>query len=77
MATVISADLPALGRRKPDQEIRFEVIEVEETERIRRDREKVLAHLEANMEPITSEVELDLEALYENNLISGAVDIEE
>ena len=69
--------MPALGRRKPDQEIRFEVIEVEEAERFRRDREKALGHLEASMEPITSEVELDLEALYENNLISGAVDIEE
>ena len=29
------------------------------------------------MEPITSDVDLDLEALYENNLISGAVDIED
>ena len=50
---------------------------MEEAERIRRDREKVLGHLGASMKPITSEVELDLEAIYENNLISGAVDIEE
>jgi len=77
IATVISADLPALGRRKPGQEIRFEVIEVEEAERIRRDREKVLSRLEASMESITLEVELDLEALYGNNLISGAVGFEE
>ena len=69
--------MPALGRRNPDQEIRFEVIEVEEAERIRRDREKVLSRLEASMESITLEVELDLEALYGNNLISGAVGFEE
>ena len=77
IATVISADLPALGRRKPGQEIRFEVIEVEEAERIRRDREKALCRLEASLEPIKSDVELDLDALYGNNLISGAVGIEE
>ena len=77
IATVISTDLPPLGRRRPGQEIHFELIEVEEAERIRRDRENALSCLEESMVPITSRVELDLEALYGNNLISGAVDIEE
>ena len=77
IATVNSTDLPALGRRKPGQEIRFEAIEVEEAERIRRDREKALCRLEESIVPLTSEVEIDLDALYGNNLISGAVGIEE
>ena len=50
---------------------------MEEAEGFRLDREKALGQLEANMKPITSDVELDLEALYENNLISGTVNIEE
>ncbi|MCZ6860774.1 MAG: biotin-dependent carboxyltransferase family protein [Alphaproteobacteria bacterium] len=73
IATVISADLPALGRRIPDQEIRFEAIEVEEAERIRRNREKALCRLEASMERLTGETKLDLDALYASNLISGVV----
>ncbi len=73
IATVISADLPALGRRKPDQEIRFVAIEVEEAERIRRDREAALCRLEASMEPVTGEAGFDLDALYGSNLISGVV----
>ena len=77
IATVISADLPALGRRKPDQEIRFEAIEVEEAERIRRDRETALCRLEASMEPFTGEAGFDLDALYRSNLISGVVGNEE
>ncbi len=73
IATVISADLPALGRRIPDQEIRFEAIEVDEAERIRRNREKALCRLEASMERLTGETKLDLDALYASNLISGVV----
>jgi biotin-dependent carboxylase-like uncharacterized protein len=77
IATVISADIPALGRRKPGQEIRFEAIEVKEAERIRGDREKALCRLEESIEPLTDEVKLDLDALYESNLISGVVGNEE
>ena len=73
IATVISADLPALGRRKPGQEIRFEAIEVEEAEQIRRDQEKTLCRLEASLEPLTNKTELDLNALYGTNLISGVI----
>ena len=77
IATVISADLPSLGRRKPNQEIRFEAIEVEAAERIRRDRETALCRLEASMEPFTGEAEFNLDALYANNLISGVAGNEE
>lgn len=77
IATVISADLPALGRRRPGHEIRFEAIEVQEAERIRRDREAALCRLEASMEPFTGEAELDLDALHGGNLISGVVGNEE
>ena len=77
IATVISADLPALGRRTPGHDIRFEAIEVEEAERLRRGREKALCRLEESMEPLTGAADLDLDALYGSNLISGIVGNEE
>jgi len=52
IATVISADLPALGRRRPGDEIRFQVIGIEEAEQHRRDHEAGLAALEASMAPV-------------------------
>lgn len=73
IATVISADLPALGRRKPGHEIRFAVIEVEQAEDIRRDREASLQKIESRMEPVPNSPQIDLQQLYEANLISGAV----
>jgi allophanate hydrolase len=73
IATVISADLPALGRRKPGNEIRFAVIEVEQAEDIRRDREASLQNIEKRMEPVPNSPQIDLQQLYKANLISGVV----
>jgi allophanate hydrolase subunit 2 len=73
IATVISADLPELGRRKPGHEIRFEVIDVEQAEDIRRDREASLQKIEKSMEPVPNSPQIDLQQLYEANLISGVV----
>lgn len=73
IATVISADLPALGRRRPGDEIRFQAVGIEEAEQLRRDHEARLRALEASIAPLAASPELNLKALYENNLISGAV----
>lgn len=73
IATVISADLAALGRRRPGHEIRFAAVAVEEAERIRRAAEDTLRALEQGMEPAANPREIDLTALYGGNLISGMV----
>ena len=73
IATVISADLPALGRRRPGDEIRFQAVGIEEAEQLRRDHEAHLVALETSMAPVEISSEPDLKALYESNLISGAI----
>jgi allophanate hydrolase len=50
IATVASADLPALARLRPGAQIGFDAISVEEAERARRELEAWLAGLRAEME---------------------------
>lgn len=73
IATVISADLPAVGRRRPGGIIRFAAVTVGEAEEYRRLQERDLAKLLAGLEPVTQEAAIDLDALYTRNLISGVV----
>jgi allophanate hydrolase len=49
IATVISADIPVVGRRKPGQRLRFEAVDVAEAEAIRRSQEVVLAREAASI----------------------------
>jgi allophanate hydrolase len=42
IATVISADIPIVGRRKPGRTIRFKAVEVGEAERLRRHQEAAI-----------------------------------
>jgi biotin-dependent carboxylase-like uncharacterized protein len=72
IATVISADLPVVGRRRPGDRIRFAAIEVAEAEALRRAQETAFQALVAAMVPAGTEG-LDLERLYRSNLISGVV----
>jgi biotin-dependent carboxylase-like uncharacterized protein len=72
IATVISADLPVVGRRRPGDPIRFAAVEVETAEALYRQEEQQLAELVAALEP-TLERRLDLASLYCENLISGVV----
>lgn len=73
IATVISADLPAVGRRRPGSTIRFAAVAVEEAEEIRRAQEQDLIKLLAGAEAVAQEPTIDLNALYSRNLISGVV----
>lgn len=73
IATVISADLPKAGRRKPGDRIRFAAVAVEEAERLARAAEADIAKLIAGIEPATDAGSLDLASLYDGNLISGVV----
>lgn len=71
IATVISADLPRLGRCRPGDPLRFVSVEVEAAEEICREAEHEFAKLVGALEPVLRETELDLGSLYGENLISG------
>jgi len=71
IATVISADLPALGRRRPGDPLRFVSVEQEAAEEMCRKAEREFAKLVGALEPAPSEIELDIGSLYGENLISG------
>jgi len=73
IATVISADLPAVGRRRPGSTIRFAAVAVEGQPEIRRAQEQDLIKLLAGAEAVAQEPTIDLNALYSRNLISGVV----
>jgi len=65
IATVISADLPVVGQRRP--------ISVEAAEELCRAAERHLAELVGALESVTPRPRIDLGSLYGGNLISGVV----
>lgn len=73
IATVISADLPLVGRRRPGDALRFAAVTAEEAEELARNAEQQLAAMIASLEPVPPEVGIDLATLYAGNLISGVV----
>lgn len=73
IATVISADLPVVGRRRPGSSIRFAAVDVAEAETIRRRQEATLQRLARQLQPVAESGDIDLASLYSGNLISGVV----
>ena len=73
VATVISADLPRAGQLKPGDDVRFEAVTVERAIELRRGAEADLARRIAGIGPAPP-IELDEDALFGGNLISGVVD---
>lgn len=73
IATVASADLPAVGRRRPGDSIRFQAVTVDEAEQLARDQDRQLTALMARLEPVAEANAIDLGMLYAGNLISGVV----
>jgi biotin-dependent carboxylase-like uncharacterized protein len=71
IATVISADLPRLGRMRPGGTLRFTAIETTTAETIRRAHEAAFTALVAAIAPLTAMPRT--EDLLEANLISGVV----
>jgi biotin-dependent carboxylase-like uncharacterized protein len=72
IATVVSADLPVVARRRPGDPLRFAAVSVEEAEQLARDAERRLVALAASLEPVSGGG-IDLSRLYAGNLISGVV----
>jgi allophanate hydrolase len=71
IATVISADLPRLGRCRPSDPLRFVSVELEAAEEMCREAEREFTKLIGALEPAPSEIEFDVGSLYGENLISG------
>jgi biotin-dependent carboxylase-like uncharacterized protein len=74
IGTVISADLPVLGRRRPGDLVRFTAIALPEAEALRREQEAQVRGTIANLFEVKRGALLDAQALYETNLVSGMVD---
>ncbi len=73
IATIISADLPIVGRRVPGDPIRFTTVNQQQAEQIRRAQEAELQELIRAVRPVPAGKDLDLDSLYRGNLISGVV----
>jgi hypothetical protein len=74
IATVISADLTVIGRRRTGDAVRFAAVSVEEAEQAAREAERELAARIASFAPVpTHSGGIDLNSLYAGNLISGVV----
>ena len=73
IATVISADLPAAGRLKPGDPVRFVAVSVEVAEEASRRLDKSIAQQAADLVAAGPAASLDQAALYSENLVSGVV----
>jgi allophanate hydrolase len=77
IATVISPDISRLGRRSPGAKVRFAKVSREEAETIYREEEAAIAARIAALREARNEAGLNLEALYDENLIGGIVSARE
>lgn len=77
IATVISADLPRLGRMRPGRKLRFQTVSVAEAEQLRRHQEKEIGKWLASLAPVRGAQELDTTTLLSVNLISGVASIDD
>jgi biotin-dependent carboxylase-like uncharacterized protein len=73
IATVVSTDLPVVGRRRPGDALRFVAVKVETAEALCRDAERHFVELVAALEAVPQHNGIDLGSLYGDNLISGVV----
>jgi biotin-dependent carboxylase-like uncharacterized protein len=74
IATVVSADLPVIGRRRPGDAIRFTAVTLEAAEALAQEAARDLAALLASIEPApAARSGIDLASLYDRNLISGVI----
>lgn len=77
IATVISADLPAVGRLRPGDSLRFRAVATTEAEAARRRLEADIERRGRSLAPAIEGGELNEAALYASNLVSGIVSAED
>ena len=73
IGTVISADLPRLATAPVGAVLRFAAVTVAQAENLAREREAELRALLARIEPLLMDGDIDLDALYAANLVSGMI----
>ena len=73
IATVISTDLPVVGRRRRGDALCFVAVTIEAAEELGRAEERRLAEFVAALEPVPASHTVDVASLYRGNLISGVV----
>ena len=73
IATVISADVPVLARRRPGAAVRFVAVTQAEGENLRREQEPKLRDAIARLQPVPEIPVVDTVALETSNLIDGVV----
>ena len=77
IATVISADLPALGRMTPGAKINFQAVDIEAAEAAARQLAADIAAMSARITPVRREAAIDATRLMGENLVSGVVSARE
>ena len=77
LATVVSADLPALGRLSPGARIAFEAVSIEEAESLRGAMAAQIKALPSRLAPATRRTAIDEASLNSANLVSGVIDAHE
>ena len=73
IATVISADLGRLANRRAGELLRFQVVDVEAAEHAARTHAEMLAQLVGSIRRLPGDGSVDVEALYNNDLISAPI----
>ena len=77
IATVISADLPAVGRLQTGTKLRFEPVTIEQAVEARRKLFSDIERIGERIVPLTIGSSIVASRLFDRNLISGFVDAEE
>jgi biotin-dependent carboxylase-like uncharacterized protein len=77
IATVISPDISRLGRRSPGAKVRFVKLSREEAEAIYREEEAAIAERIADLREPREPASINLDALYDENLIGGIINARE
>jgi hypothetical protein len=73
VATVISADLAAVGRLSPGSVVSFEAVSIEAAEQLRGELSAMLEGLAARLVPVARTAIIDESKLLSSNLVSGVV----
>ena len=74
IGTVISADLARLAVAAIGAKLRFEAVSVAQAEAIARAHEAELTRLLATIQPLAMDGDIDINAIYSANLVSGVID---
>lgn len=77
IGTLISADLPAAGRLRPGDALRFEAVSVGEAEAARRALEAAIIRAARELVPVNAIPARDSNTLFDRNLVSGVISANE